>query len=275
MVIDRKTWMEDLAEFDAQRELLEDEYRGTDGLIYCRKCKTPRQVPICWIVLDGMELNMPCMCDCQTAELRAQRKGMSSAQIEELRDTCFRSCPAAKEWTFTGDDGKTKMMHIAKQYAEHWDDMKRGGRGLLLYGPPGSGKSYMAASIANALTDQGVRCKMTTFAHLDELGKLGAGADDFRQYDLLILDDLDAERDTSYMKEIVYRVIDSRTAERRPLIVTSNTTRNQMRDEKDVGKKRIYSRVCGACVPIEVGGEDRRIAGTAENSRRLMEQLRK
>ena len=255
------------------RKPAEDEYRGKDGLIYCRNCRSPRQTVLHWKALGGKELTLPCICDCQNAAYIAEQRG-GRRVIDELRDSCFRSCPAAKDWTFKDDDGKTKQMTLARKYVDHWQEMKRDGRGLLFFGPPGSGKSYMAAAIANALTDQGVSCKMTTFAHLDELGKIGASSEDFREYELLILDDLDAERDTSYMREIVHRVIDARTAERRPLIVTSNTTRHQMKDETDIGKKRIYSRICGACVPVEVGGEDRRIAGTAENARRLMEQLR-
>lgn len=268
-----KTWMETTAMREEQRQPGPGEYIGADGLIYCEKCRTSRQVLVPWIVLDGLVLKMPCLCDCQAAELDREKKGLGPKVIEERRAACFRMNIAAAGWTFAEDDGKTPKMAVARQYVEHWHEMKHCGRGLLLYGPPGSGKSYMAAAIANALIDRGFRCKMTTFSHLADLEKTGVGADDFRQYDLLILDDLDAERNTSYMREIVHRVIDARTAEKAPLIVTTNTSYKDMRAEIDIGKKRVYSRICGVCVPIPVTGEDRRIVGSYENARRMMEQL--
>ena len=55
-------------------------------------------------------------------------------------------------------------MEYAKCYVENWQEMKKNGHGLLLWGGVGSGKSYMAACIANALLEQEVRVLMTNFA---------------------------------------------------------------------------------------------------------------
>lgn len=46
-------------------------------------------------------------------------------------------------------------MQVAKNYVANWNNMKKNGLGLLLWGSVGSGKSYMAACVANELIRQG------------------------------------------------------------------------------------------------------------------------
>ena len=41
-------------------------------------------------------------------------------------------------------------MKTAHFYVEHWEDMKAGNIGYLLWGSVGTGKSYLAGCIANA-----------------------------------------------------------------------------------------------------------------------------
>ena len=77
-------------------------------------------------------------------------------------------------------------------------------------------------------------------------------------YDLLIIDDLAAERNTEYMKEIVTTVIDERYRSGRPLIVTTNMTGQEMKNPADIGTDRILSRLFEMCDPVEVVGIDRR-----------------
>ena len=55
-------------------------------------------------------------------------------------------------------------MKTARFYVEHWEDMKAGNIGYLLWGSVGTGKSYLAGCIANALMEQEISVKMTNFA---------------------------------------------------------------------------------------------------------------
>lgn len=53
------------------RELREGEYLEADGLIYCEKCRTPRQ---CRKELSGRVLLLPCICKCQQEELKRKKE---------------------------------------------------------------------------------------------------------------------------------------------------------------------------------------------------------
>ena len=141
--------------------------------------------------------------------------------------------------------------------------MKERKRGLLLYGSVGTGKTFMSAAIANELVERGIPCLVTNFARLtNDLFGLARGRqeylDSLNEYELLVLDDLGAERDTDYMLDQVYSIIDSRYRSGKLLIVTTNLKAEEMKSTSNASKSRIYSRLFGMCYPIEVSGEDRR-----------------
>ena len=93
--------------------------------------------------------------------------------------------------------------------------------GLLLFGDVGTGKSFLAGCIANALLEQDVPVLMTNFPTILNrmTGLFGSDRADFlanlNAYDLLILDDLGAERGTEYALEQVFAVIDARYRSRK------------------------------------------------------------
>ena len=99
---------------------------------------------------------------------------------------------------------------------EHWEDAARKNIGLLLFGDVGTGKSFLAGCIANALLEQNMPVLMTNFPTILNrmTGLFGSDRADFlanlNAYDLLILDDLGAERGTEYALEQVFAVIDAR-----------------------------------------------------------------
>lgn len=55
-------------------------------------------------------------------------------------------------------------MQKAHDYVVHWSEMKAKSIGLLLWGDVGTGKSFFAGCIANALLEQGVPVLMTNFS---------------------------------------------------------------------------------------------------------------
>lgn len=78
-------------------------------------------------------------------------------------------------------------------------------------------------------------------------------------YDSMVIDDLGAERQSEYAQEIVYAVVDERYKTRKPLIVTTNLTLDEMNDPKSMDYKRIYSRIQEMCVPVYFKGGSRRV----------------
>jgi DNA replication protein DnaC len=72
--------------------------------------------------------------------------------------------------------------------------------------------------------------------------------------DLLILDDLGAERETSYALEKVYSIIDTRNSRSLPIILTTNLSVDEMNSETNMRHARIYDRILGTCYPIQFTG---------------------
>ena len=83
----------------------------------------------------------------------------------------------------------------------------------------------------------------------------------------LIVDDLGAERPTSFSSEQICRAVDERAEAGKPLIVTTNYTLDEMRRCQDHEKQRIFDRLNALCVPVAVVGESRRVALGAEKLR--------
>lgn len=232
-----------------------------DGLLYCGKCHTKKQTRV---TMFGKVVTPMCLCRCaqeKRAAEEAERKQLERImEVRRLRETGFADAEMAG-WTFDKDDGANKVTGIARRYVEHFDEMR--GKGLLLYGSVGSGKTFAAACIANALIDKGHPCMVTNFARIvNTLGGSFDGRQDYidglNRFDLLVIDDLASERDTEYMGEIVQNVIDARYRSGKPLIVTTNLTADELKHPADVRKQRIYSRLFEMCVPVEVKGKDRR-----------------
>ena len=169
-----------------------------------------------------------------------------------------------QNWTFANDDRENeKISTVTRNYFDNFGKMYEDGKGLLLFGKTGTGKSFAAACIANALIDKGHPVLMTNFTNIrNAVQGLFDGRqeyfDSFNRFPLLILDDLAAESKTEYMQEIVYDVINTRYLAGLPLIVTTNLTAEELKHPADVTNQRTFSRLFEMCIPIEVTGTDRR-----------------
>ena len=254
------------------------DYTGEDGLLYCGKCHTPKQFRMTAPPMEGRIL--PCSCQCEqerqereAAEQEGQRRRQA---VADLKHKGFTD-PAMREWTFANDSGKCPQMKHARFYVEHWEQMKMENIGYLLWGGVGTGKSYFAGCIANALMEQEIPVRMTNFALI--LNDLTASFEGRNEYiarlcraPLLILDDFGMERGTEYGLEQVYNVIDSRYRSRRPLIVTTNLSLQDLQHPQDTAHARIYDRLLEMCAPIRFSGENFRRA-TAQNKLARLKNL--
>ena len=240
------------------------DYIGEDGLYYCFKCNTRKQKRL---DLLGQEKIIMVPCQCKAYELDKQeteeKEKYRQADIDRMKDAGFQDS-AMKNWTFENDDGKNPyVISIAKKFVENVEEMKAKRKGLLLFGGVGVGKTYASACIANALIEKGYPCLVTNFPRLIRtMEDLRQGRQDFldnlNDYQLLVIDDLATERNTEYMQEFVFQIIDARQQGGLPLIVTTNLTSEELKNPQNIDKKRIYSRLMQMCVPIEINGVDRR-----------------
>lgn len=236
-----------------------------DGLLYCGKCNTPRQKEVELLPGKIFKPYIKCQCRAEQAQAAAEEeKRLKFAEkVKEYRREAF---PEGKldTWTFENDDGSNaKYINAMKRYTANFDEFKTQGRGVVLYGPTGHGKTYLAACIANALIDKGHRVVFTSMSRIERTLQSSWGdrqeyIDFLSRVPLVVIDDLGAERNTSYMAEIVYEVIDARYTAGLPLIATTNLTLAELTKPAEIKEQRIYGRLLEMCYPIEVKGRNKR-----------------
>ena len=207
----------------------------------------------------------------------AEQRRKHLQTVEELKRRGFTDSKM-REWTFANDNGKCPQMELAHFYAEHWETMREENIGYLLWGKVGTGKSYFAGCIANALMEQEVPVRMTNFsAILNDMTASFEGRNEYIErlcrFSLLIIDDFGMERGTEYGLEQVYNVIDSRYRSGKPLIVTTNLTLDSLQNPQDTAHARIYDRLLEMCAPILFTGENFRKQTATEKLDRLKGML--
>lgn len=243
----------------------EGDYRNGNGLLMCGKCHSEKECTL--TKPDGTTKTVHCACKCSVAqhekEAEEKRKRDRMQYLDSMRRTGFPDAEM-REWTFAkSDHTDQRNENIARKYVANFDAMRKQGTGLLLCGQVGTGKSFLAACIANELINQGTPCLMTNFSRIisrvsEKFGGDQKYLDDLNRFDLLIIDDLGAERDTEFTWEKVMNVIDARYRAGLPLIITTNFEPKDFADRGDIRRQRVFSRLKEMCILLEVKGTDRR-----------------
>lgn len=269
-LIDRSNWQD-------------GDYINENGYLCCGKCHTEKQHEITLpAAYGGGKRRVGIMCKCASERYRAhaaaEEREKAMLRVEALRKAGITD-EAYLSHTFAFDDMRDpKVSQLCREYVEHWLQMEKDNTGLLFYGDVGTGKTYYACCIANALIAKGIPASVTTFPML--LSKLQGLGDQRREtierlqrYPLLVIDDLGVERDTSYSLEQISSIIDARARSGKPLIITTNLMISDLENPSSMDYKRIYDRILGMCpVHVKMAGKSRRIEA-AEKKRDEAKQL--
>ena len=255
----------------------DNEYVGEDGLMHCSVCNKPTQTKVKNPLLEKYMI-VRCICDCKKQELEYQKEREVTEERERRRRICFKDANM-HNWNFRNDDRRNEKLSSAMQnYTKLFKDFKKDGKGLLLLGNVGTGKTYYAACIANELIDKGYSVKVTNLTALaNQLSDVREGKQGFlkslNQFDLIVFDDLGIERATSYMHELVYSIIDGRYVSGLPMIVTTNLSWEQLTKASEIEYQRIFDRVLEKCHPVQVNGQSRRKAEVVNSIKEINERL--
>ena len=252
-----------------------------DGLLFCGRCNTPKRSRQCFM---GHQITVGCLCRCATEardrEAATRRKQEEADKIMRLRssgvpDQEFRNA------RFSSDDRQSPgPMGLLRRYVEQWDEMFSQKQGLLLWGGVGTGKSFGAACVANALIERSIPVYMTNLAHvLNDLTNFQSVdrnqyTAELMQYPLLILDDFGIERRTDFAQEQIFNIVDERDRCGKPLIITTNIPLTSIKNPSTLFEKRVFSRIDKMCVPVSFGDKGRRQAIAAAKMRQVAELLK-
>lgn len=249
------------------------DYYDAEGFLVCGKCHTRRQVEILMPDLEKkpfdpeakVKTKVPVSCRCRAEQQRRQElrdqqeremEAIEALKKQSLMDERLRSATFDR-FTKTADNAWN--LKLCLRYAEHFDEMLEKNQGLLFYGGVGTGKTFAAACIANYLLERRVPVVMTSFVKLLDTMK-GFQTEDqamiakLNRAKLLIIDDLGAERNTDTALEKVYNIVDSRYRAKRPTILTTNLSLDEMKDALDIRYARIYDRIFEMCYPMQFKG---------------------
>jgi len=228
----------------------------------------------------GYLKRLKCSCESKRAQVYDKMQLVIHRQdciIENRRYGFFD--PSYMQHTFTADDGKNpEITQKCLAYVNNWEAMSANNMGAIFYGPSGTGKTFFACCIANAILENKINsftrrgdmfpCNEVIIATLPTLvdklasktfSRKGDLLKDISMSALLVIDDLGAERLTPYMQGEVFSIINARLLSGKPLIVTTNLTPSELKEPAFRVHARIYHKVLEMCgnFPVLVSGESR------------------
>lgn len=250
------------------------------------------------INIAGRSYAVPRMCKCKREKQKEIERQDTARQRQIRLDSMFKNSLMTKEFrkiTFEAwnhKKGNENMYRLGIKYVKNFKKVQEKNVGLLIYGVPGNGKTYLSGCIANALLD-----RLIPVVCVSSIGILDRIKSSFSKYgdegvqnilncldnaDLVIIDDLGVEVNTDWSRATMYQILNSRYEKRKPLIITTNLTMEQLKKRYDrdcpgweSGKGRTFDRVVNEmCQPIENSSSSIRIQNGREKANILKEILR-
>jgi DNA replication protein DnaC len=233
---------------------------ASDKDYHCLYCS--RFVPTKEIEVFGQKRTVQPKCECEVKAKEAELQNLINAGNKREIEKRFAKSSLGKRFADSTFDnfqmriGAEKAFDLCKKYVSEFHEW--GPDSLLIWGDWGNGKSHLGAAIDNALTDKNL---IVVFQSVPEL--LQKIRDTFSNgngetereimralfsCDLLILDDIGAEKVTDWVSDALFRIIDGRYRKKKPILYTTNLKPTLLL-EKLGG--RIYDRITETSLPVE------------------------
>lgn len=147
-----------------------------------------------------------------------------------------------------------------REYVKNYDR-----RGWFLYGKAGRGKTHLAHGLVQAIIRRyAINTRIYSFVEFINQLRLSFnnGDTDTLKYQItnvsfLLIDDIGAEKETEFVNETIYEIVDYRYRKKLPTIITTNLMPENINDE------RVVSRIIEMCRVREIVGKDFRLSRKA------------
>lgn len=210
----------------------------------CRCIHCGEEIPA--IEVEVKELGIKRMvqpaCECEVKEQKRLQEEAEKFQIQKDINKMFAFSDLGERYknatleNFEARKGSDACKMLTEVFISEFEEWKE--QSLSYWGNVGNGKTHLAAAVANALKNKGYIVIFIKMTELLDLIKSTFGKDQkgnrvteyskediikaLMQCDMLILDDIGAEKITDWVEDEVFKIIDGRYVRKKKIMVTSN-----------------------------------------------------
>lgn len=207
-------------------------------------------------------------CDCRAERLRSSaNRGVSSVIPRRFQGVSFDRPPIsdmAREFQVRA------AVEAVRAYVEELDENLAAGRGVWLFGDPGTGKTTLGMLVSKLALERkhtvAIYSLPKLLARIRQSYDAGPDSDSYTDLfrkltsvDLLHIDDLGAEKRSDWVLEQLYALINERYETERSVLVTTNLDEAALVEQ--IGRRTVSRLVemCDGCM-VPMHGEDHRLA---------------
>ncbi|EJP82547.1 ATP-binding protein [Bacillus phage vB_BceS_LY4] len=219
-----------------------------------------------------------CVVEREEAKIREAQNFAKKREIEKLFSISNLGERFSKSTfeSFLDRNGSETAYKIAMKYVKTFKEWN--GESLMIWGDPGNGKTHLAAAIVNELSKKGYIVVFQSVPELLQRIRSTFNSENkenetqimraLLECDLLILDDIGAEKTTEWVEEKLFNIIDGRYRKELPTLYTSNLQPKELQNQ--VGK-RSYDRMVETSLTVENKAESYRREIAKQRLQRFIE----
>ncbi|MBA2462143.1 MAG: ATP-binding protein [Actinobacteria bacterium] len=212
--------------------------------------------------VDDDETQSARPCRCRPERMAGRRSAVLSAVIpKKYRGVGFDRPPVSEI-----SERAPGQVRAIRKFVRELDANLDAGRGLWLFGGPGTGKTTLAMIVSKAALDAGrtvaiyslpkLLAEIRTTFDEDAVHSYTSLLDKLTEVDLLHIDDVGAEKTSDWVLEQLYAIVNARYEEERSVVITTNLVEREQMVEQI--KERTVSRLEEMCEVLPLYGEDAR-----------------